>query len=345
MLLMTDKNNKLNKDKDYEIPPSSVRPNEKIPSLYIQEERTLFNTSATNALAGEKKFMWYDDVTKKAKYEIKNGTCDIESSLHSKFAKNFPIKFFDALACELTRINNRGVETVRKSFDIRVKDFQKYFGYKNYASTKKLLKKWIDILYSYSISHTDILHCGRKKLFLKKDTRILGSKSEIKNGLCNIEFTEHFAKYLVWGYLIEFSQEYFKLPDTSAEIYRKLCLYARINKNKKNNANQKDKYILSIKSILENVQSIPSYSEVIKSNDRHTGIRIIKPFEDALNELENRELVEFEYCNQKGKVMTDEQLITKGTELKWGVFENLYIKYSLTKHKNEPEMLLESKKA
>ena len=249
------------------------------------------------------------------------------------------------MACELTRINNRGVETVRKSFDIRVKDFQKYFGYKNYASTKKLLKKWIDILYSYSISHTDILHCGRKKLFLKKDTRILGSKSEIKNGLCNIEFTEHFAKYLVWGYLIEFSQEYFKLPDTSAEIYRKLCLYARINKNKKNNANQKDKYILSIKSILENVQSIPSYSEVIKSNDRHTGIRIIKPFEDALNELENRELVEFEYCNQKGKVMTDEQLITKGTELKWGVFENLYIKYSLTKHKNEPEMLLESKKA
>ena len=64
---MTDKNNKLNKDKDYEIPPSSVRPNEKIPSLYIQEERTLFNTSATNALAGEKKFMWYDDVTKKSK--------------------------------------------------------------------------------------------------------------------------------------------------------------------------------------------------------------------------------------------------------------------------------------
>ena len=329
---MTNKTDKLNR---------RIRPAEKTPLSNSQEARTLFNTPAGTALSGKKTFLSYDAVAKRAKYEIKDGTCWIESISHAKLAKNFPSKIFHYLSSEFTKINHRGCETPKTELSISVRQLQKDFGYKNYDTMKRRLKEGDKILSTFWLNHKKLVFCGKKKVNLNTQTRILESMSEIKQGVYSVKITETFAKYLVLGYLTKLPKNYFKLLDAIAsEIYFKLHSHVRINKNNNKNRNVNDKHILSVEDILKNVQSIPCYDEVIKSNDRHAGRRIIKPFEDGLDKLEEKKLIKWEYCNQKGVEMTDTQLnTTKGQVLKWGVVKDLYIKYSLTNHEDSPDIL------
>ncbi|GMO68363.1 MAG: hypothetical protein Nk1A_7110 [Endomicrobiia bacterium] len=324
-----------------------IRPSGKPSISHIQKEQelTLFNTPASNALVGKKKFIYYDEATKTGEYEINDGKCYIEDVSHVKFAKDFPLKYFTVIANEFTKINPRGSELYKTEINIKIRQLQEDLGFKSYSTTKRLSTKWNKILFSLWVCHQKVITFldkkKKKELSLNTKTRILESISEIKQGVFSVKFTETFAKYFGAGHLTTIPKAIIcKRSNVAMEIFYKLCIYARINENKKKTCNANGKYILSVKSILESVQSIPSYSEIIKSSDRHPGIRIIKPFEAGLEELKNEWFLEWEYCNSKGIAMTDNQLKTEGQELRrWGVFKDLYIKYRLLKHEDKSETI------
>ena len=324
----------------------NIRPVGVVPIPHKKTERILsFNEPATNALAGEKTFVKFKNVPGSAEYEIgRGGSCAINSISHDKFRKNFPIRYLDILSGEIAERNNRGCENVERSIRVRVKRIQDLFGFKNYNATVRALKQWNEVLYSYSITYSIPLYYKKKKAFLKADTRILSTKTEIKWGVCYVVFTEEFIKYIVCGHLINWPLAYFKLKSSvDAEVYRKLFLNARINERKKKEdgnkiifiKNKEKHNLLSVKSILKSVQSIPSHNDVIgeKGGDGHVGRRIIKRFERSLTELQRAGLLEWEYYDKNGIVAIDEGVC--GQKLKWDVFKDLHIKYSLSRHEME----------
>ena len=81
----------------------------------------------------------------------------------------------------------------------------------------------------------------------------------------------------------------------------KLCTHTYQNKGKKN------ENTLSVSSLLDYVNGIPSYEEVSKGNRNYTD-RIIRPLERDLNHLIDRGFIEYwDYCHTNGEPLTDEE--------------------------------------
>lgn len=102
------------------------------------------------------------------------------------------------------------------------------------------------------------------------------------------------------------------------------------------NLDKENENTLSVRSLLESVNEIPTYDEV-KNGDRHYDRRIISPMERNLNHLVEIGVINYwEYCHAKGEPLTDEEQDTRenarkiGAPLPYDIAINCNIQWELT---------------
>jgi hypothetical protein len=321
--------------------PKPIVVNAKAKQLISQRESKqlfVFNTSATNALYGKQTFRGKTDITNESVFECAKGQVFLFIKDYEKQTKKFDsttLKFLIYGIHLFTKQNSlvQDIKQIKRQVRFKVRDYQQKRGLKNYKETRKQLINDANLLYDVSLrSDNTKVRDGRKHKSAKIKIRILSSEIEIHNGDVIVSFASEFAENLVeCGHLMCVSEDCLSMKPVVFEIYSKLYTHARINQNKKKKKRKRKSYeieiinIISIKFLLEAINDIPSYEDVIK--DRHVQRRIIEPLEKGLDELLNSEyLLEWKFCNAKGKPLTREQV--EGLN-RWDNFIKIYIKYKL----------------
>jgi hypothetical protein len=301
---------------------------------YTNAEVCLLNSAATNSAIGKKILSHINEKTGDATFIIDNGTLTIKE--YGKDVKEFntnTAKLLDYLIMQLTKQNpyREGTEeTINKEIKIKIKDYQNYRGLKDYKTLKQQLKQDIATLYQTSIKWQGKTYNGKNKpVHTTLETRLIYERKELKNGIITVKFTPEIANNLIYSHLFRLPKKYWSLKKHAAEILRAISKFKRIRL--KTNSNY---IIIGTQPFLKHINSIISYEELMKSSDRHTGERIIKPLENGLNELEKEDLIKgWNYCNFKGERLTEKQLYgTKsnvGEELEWNTFKDLYLQIFL----------------
>ncbi|MCM1514470.1 MAG: hypothetical protein NC090_05775 [Anaeroplasma bactoclasticum] len=109
-----------------------------------------------------------------------------------------------------------------------------------------------------------------------------------KNGKATIEFIPSFRKLLLSGAMMMYIHPlYFKLNPYRETVAQSILYEMAVNK-RTNASNKSRQDHMSIKSLLPKIHSLPSYDEVMNS-DKHITLRIIDPFNKALERLANPE--------------------------------------------------------
>ncbi|HEL1073951.1 TPA: hypothetical protein TVE92_001789 [Streptococcus equi subsp. zooepidemicus] len=201
-------------------------------------------------------------------------------------------------------------------------------------STKKdvrrILKDALDAIYSYSIETSE--KRGAELRYFSK-MRICQSYS-VKNGVYEVTLGNQFAEFLISSYIMQFPLSLFTLDERGSNPYvigRKLALHQSIKKNQKKGTNK----IISVKSLLKVASEIPTIEDVRKSNGSWSK-RIEEKLTEALDKLGSKnndkgekigiEFLEYwEYCNSKGKPISDEQLV----DMSYYIFSELYVSFSV----------------
>jgi hypothetical protein len=307
----------------------------------------LYNTKPTNALGFKKKFKGTDIIKGKIKISIDKGDGELiienrdkkynEKDYHKIFV-NSTTKLFRYITLKLTEqtfgkeINPKEIVEVL----INIADYQKLTDRKDYNNVGKQIEKDLEILYRCSIKYEKINRKvkGESIPFMQSlDTRILVAKGKKKRGTFNVALVPGLVSYLIESnQRMKLHPYYFRATPVASELLDFFELQKRIKyKKPQNTTKMKFKTIILLKAI----GSLPHYEYVMKHNDGHIGRKIIAPFQNALEELEEKKVMGWEYCNKKGIPLTDEQLgISKGkkqtkTELDWKVFSKIYIQVEL----------------
>jgi hypothetical protein len=295
----------------------------------------IINANPLNALHGKKIFIKKDFNTNKSIFKYANEYRLFIKDYNEQIEKfnTITVKILFYMIFLFTKQNfSKYTNQIEREIKFQVKDYQKIKGSKNYNKAKNQLIKYVDLLFRSSLKFkiTIFNHSKKKKEHATQEINILSSKINIQHGDVIISFTPEFAKLLFeTRYLTTLPKIYFSLKSIPAEILFKLTTHDRINKFKKHGKykkklkNKNDYQIISVKKLLEAIDSIPSYEKVIKSKNRHVEKRIIDPLIKGLDEL----LTTWEFCNAKGKPLFKKQLEEIN---KWNIFKNLYIKYKLT---------------
>ncbi|CYU73449.1 TPA: hypothetical protein TZY74_000875 [Streptococcus suis] len=188
-------------------------------------------------------------------------------------------------------------------------------------NVRRLINEALEIIYSISIESSE-KRCGKKVNF--KKMRIC-QMYECKNSIYTFVFTESFARYLLSSYIMRFPMSLFRLDERNTNAYsigRKLALHQSINNNRKKGTNK----IISVKILLQTAPDIPSIETVRAKNGSWTE-RIEEKLVKSLDLLvENGVLEYWNYCNEKGIELSDEQLNGFGH---YFIFENLKIEFSV----------------
>ncbi len=180
----------------------------------------------------------------------------------------------------------------------------------------KTIKDHLHILEGVSLSFID----NSKK----KPSRIGGMNFIdswfYKNGAFKITLTKSFIAYYDALMLLLLPKELFKI-DTNKNRYayyisRKIYEIKRMQHGKilkkaesKRTKYEKDKlknnYIIVGVNTLYKDSNLPKYEDI---KNRTYKQQIIDPFERDLNKIEEENLITWEYCNQKGKVLLEDEL-------------------------------------
>lgn len=240
------------------------------------------------------------------------------------------IKLLDICAIELTRINGYKPKRLNTLVEIPLEKYMELCGIPltkaSMDKTRRIIKDIGEALYSVSLNwkeRTEIYHM-----------RILQERTEIKNGIIYLQFTERIAEYFCSGYIAHYALALLKADERNPNTYRAgrrlLLHHSNLNNQKQGTAD-----IISVKALLEYLPGIPTYEEVA-ATDRAYSRRIIQPFKTALNSLD---FIEWEYCNAKKAPLTKKQK----TNFDYETFKNCYIKF---KELDGPDMeaLVEARK-
>lgn len=159
-----------------------------------------------------------------------------------------------------------------------------------------------------------------------ENIRIL-QKHGIKNGVINLRFTQDIAFYLNNSYLTNYPTKLLTLDERnplSYQLGRKLSLHNNIENNIKNGTQN----IIGIKTLLKNIGSLRTLEEINEKDPGHWEERIKNPLENALNILQDKEILKYwEYSNTKGIPLKDEQIEINN----YKIFEELYIHFEINK--------------
>lgn len=206
-------------------------------------------------------------------------------------------------------------------------------------NVRKTVRKDLSILDASRLTWEEKIH-GKPKNFL---SQALTSNTGYLNGNIIITFAQEIATYLAESNVItQYPKALLKLDPyyqrTAYYLGQKLADYHNMDSNKiYGKAN-----IISVKSLLK-YSNLATYEEVQKKDRGHWEARIKDPFEKALDELVNGDVLEdWKYTHSKSLDLTDDEAynITSYKD-----FEDLYITFSFKDEVDDKERLQKKKEA
>lgn len=232
-------------------------------------------------------------------------------------------KLLDLCTIALTRQNHfRGEGAPKNMVTISLDEYMELCGIPatkaSKDKTRRKVKEDLETLYSTSIEWSE--KSGKQqKDYLKM--RIITAHG-IKNGKILVGFSPEIAGYLTQAYIMQYPMALLKVDERSPSSYyigKKLMQhFSMLSNQRRGTAN-----ILSVRALLDSCKdTIPSYEHVM-SGDRKVTQKIVKPFEKALDSIED--LVRWEYCNAKGVALTEDQL----AKMDYHTFVELYVHFEV----------------
>jgi len=194
-------------------------------------------------------------------------------------------------------------------------------------------KIWVDLYDLRAISIEGAETRGKRVVSISQTSIIYGAT--IERGYILVKFVPEVAEYLANAFVSQFYKALMAVDERNPNSFylgMKLADHASID----NNIINETADIISVKSLLEACPELPSYEEVMQSG-RDIDHRIIKPFEMALDNVPG---LKWEYCQGKGKPLTDEQAQLKDYE----TFLGLYIHFTLEGEPDQAERIERKKK-
>ena len=241
-------------------------------------------------------------------------------------------KLLRIITMEFTKDENN------KCIQIPLKEYMELTGLKDVKEARKKVKKDLEALYNISCE-AHIENRKGDKDYIK--FRICDTQG-IKNGIIIMNLSDSIAMHLRKCELMPYPKELLKIESNSNKNPYAFYLGDKITELKKYNQYDKAKkgvkesFNVSVRTLLDVClrNGLPSY-ETVQTTDRRVDERIIKPFERDLEACSNN-IFEWEYCNEKGTPLTEEQLSpeTKSGKYKALTYKewiDLYIKITFFK--------------
>lgn len=177
----------------------------------------------------------------------------------------------------------------------------------NIKNMRKKIEEYLDVLYEASLSWKEPSK-GKKKGDYR-DIRIIVDKG-IQDGHIVMTFSEPLGVYLISSYVSQFPLGALLAIDEvhhsmAVPIFQKLALHHSNDRNAKQGTNN----ILKTTTIMEACGDyLPTYEEVIASDDRHVDRRISDRVIKELNYLQDQGWIHWHFCNAKNTELDPDQL-------------------------------------
>ena len=177
----------------------------------------------------------------------------------------------------------------------------------NIKNMRKKIDSYLDVLFEASLSWKEPSK-GKKKGDYR-DIRIIVDKG-IQDGHIVMTFSEPLGVYLISSYVSQFPLGALLAIDElyhpmAVPIFQKLALHHSNDRNAKQGTNN----ILKTTTIMEACGDyLPTYEEVITSNDRHVDRRISDRVIKELNYLQDQGWIHWHFCNAKNTELDPDQL-------------------------------------
>lgn len=236
-----------------------------------------------------------DPITKALKVTRDDFTVTIEKYIKNTEIKTSTWQLFDALTQELTY---NGVKS--PIVKLSLEEYMNMRGIKSEDRARKQIKEDLAILSHVRFSFKQMRKGKEAKNFL--ELAIIGTYG-IRNGVIEVAFdtvfTELYKEYSIMPYPMQLYRINSNDHPHSYYFLRKIAEHKNMNYDKPNAD------IIAVRTLLEASPSMPTYEEVSQS-DRHYDTRIIKPFEDNMDALD--ETLTWHYCHSNGVILADEEL-------------------------------------
>lgn len=287
--------------------PDRLSPTLKPISEQQRKYRTIRQGQATNALtkivSGKKSSTTIDPITGEATITQGNMTVTLPNFLNLAGLRTTTYQLLDAL---MTRFTETGAKS--PVIALSLTDYMQMRGLKDRKAAREQVEQDLETLFNARISFREKQRRKDGKNFL--DIRIVDSKG-IKNGIITASFGSAFYHILLtYGTMPHPAQ---CLTINSKRNPNSYALLRKIAEHKHMNAGKKNEDLIAVSTLLEVAPAIPTYEEVIKSNDRHTNDRIIEVFERDMDALEDT--FTWQYCHTNNTPLTDEELHGMNYEL------------------------------
>ena len=253
-----------------------------------------------------------DPISGTLKITNKDGdfTVEIRNFPQTEGLRTSALQFLDAITQELTRSG-------AKSNNIRLSlsDYMNMRGLKDEKEARKQAKADLEILYNLSVHYEEKRKGKRAGSFI--DVRLIYRKGVIENSIICVTLTPDFFEILKNYNIMPYPQSLYRLRDNNTP--NSYYFLRKITEHKNMNYFKPNADIISVETLLNSSPVMPSYDEVSKS-DRHYQSRIITPFENDMNALD--ETFTWEYCHENGEPLTDEEL----ANFNYDIFITLLVK-------------------
>lgn len=287
-------------------------------SLMLQNK----GLSQLGKVASEQFEEGYDKETKTS-VVIRN---DVSISLISEFPETFKVsthKTLDLLMILFTQQNTYGEDSQNNTVSFTLDDYliltKTPVTKPNRDKLRQKLTGDLNLLYNLSLDWetADGENIKRERLC---------TGFEIRNSKVNVYLNERFTNRLTRSYFVDLPMKLFALPEYKQAVYyvgKKLAEQSTYELNKKRETND----IISVKRLLAACPTIPTKEDVDKEKRYKHRIKIQKPLEEALNTLQEADVIKWEYCNSKKAPLTEYQK----EHFTFDAFLNSYIHFDMIK--------------
>jgi len=284
-----------------------------------------YNNKVTNAIStsfGKRKSnVQYDPISKQGRITKITASGKIELYLNNfnslVSGLNVPTKkLLEMCIIKLAGQNNyKETANLNTLIELPLKEYMELCELKDIKEARKQIMLSLNTLYELSFDADEHINGEQIPLFR---TRLCDTIGAIKNSVIIYNFSDVIASYLNQSYPMLFDTGAFKYKSNSYLFYRMMQSHYNMNKDKKN------ENLLRVETLLE-ASELPSYEDLPK-NQGQVSLRIIQPFEKALDAIE---AITWEYAGTNGKPLTKEQMEGMYGKNGYRVFSKLNIKFTL----------------
>ncbi|GHT35407.1 hypothetical protein AGMMS49592_5690 [Endomicrobiia bacterium] len=207
-----------------------------------------------------------------------------------------------------------------------ISDYQKLRKVEGYRSLKEQMLNDFEIIFNMRIDWQDLIYEWRKEpKSINYSMRILSSKINTSRGEIAVNFTTEIANYLLNSPIMELPSYYWQASDIAAQTIFKLAILCRTKQNK-----QHQDTIRIDTTIQDLIHAIPSIKE--PKDDRHIKRYVINRLEKELEELKEKKICNWLYCDANKNPLSNNQLYWNKQDnknyVRWNMYKQLHILFT-----------------